>query len=132
MGHQHRRRRQALNRLDPQPVIIATGCDFPDALSAGALAAQLDTLLLLVPADGTLPDPTRLFLEVNRDRFDQVLTIGGASGSRPSASRSRSRSASCSRVTVPSSRQRLKYQYTVCHGGRSCGSCRHAQPVRNT
>jgi hypothetical protein len=28
--------------------------------------------------------------------------------------------------------QRLKYQYTVCHGGKSTGSCRHAHPVRTT
>jgi len=26
----------------------------------------------------------------------------------------------------------LKYQHTVCLGGKSAGSCRHARPVRTT
>ena len=26
----------------------------------------------------------------------------------------------------------LTFHYTVCHGGKSCGSCRHEQPVRST
>jgi len=26
----------------------------------------------------------------------------------------------------------LKYQYTVCHGGKSAGSCRHEHPARTT
>ncbi|GLW25052.1 hypothetical protein Mame01_50940 [Microbispora amethystogenes] len=30
------------------------------------------------------------------------------------------------------SSQRTKYQYTVCQGGKSTGSCRQAQPVRTT
>ena len=29
---------------------------------------------------------------------------------------------------MPSSRHRLKYQNTVAHGGKSCGSCRHEHP----
>ena len=28
--------------------------------------------------------------------------------------------------------QRLNYQYPVCQGGKSTGSCRHAHPVRTT
>ena len=36
------------------------------------------------------------------------------------------------RSVTPSSFQVLKYQYTVSHGGKSCGSCRHEQPVRFT
>jgi hypothetical protein len=34
-------------------------------------------------------------------------------------------------VTLPCS-HRLKYQYTVCQGGKSAGSCRHAHPVHTT
>ena len=34
------------------------------------------------------------------------------------------------RSVRPSSVQVLKYQYTVSHGGKSCGSWRHEQPVR--
>src|SRR5439155_16456420 len=52
-------------------------------------------------------------------------------GSRPcSLARTRSRSASCRRSSVPSSLQARKYQYTVCHGGKSFASIRHEHPAR--
>src|SRR5664279_645555 len=41
-----------------------------------------------------------------------------------------SRSAWCRRSSVPSVRQRVKYQYTVCQGGKALGSIRHAPPAR--
>jgi len=53
-----------------------------------------------------------------------------AIGSRPAASLVAARSASWMRSVVPSAFHRLKYQYTVSQGGKSCGSCRHEQPVR--
>ena len=53
-----------------------------------------------------------------------------AIGSRPAASRTAARNASWMRSVRPSSVQVLKYQYTVSHGGKSCGSWRHEQPVR--
>ena len=52
-----------------------------------------------------------------------------AIGSRPAASRTAARNASWMRSVRPSSVQVLKYQYTVSHGGKSCGSWRHEQPV---
>jgi len=55
-----------------------------------------------------------------------------AIGSRPVPSRTAARSASWMRSVIPSRFHRAKYQYTVSHGGKSCGSCRHEQPVRLT
>jgi hypothetical protein len=34
--------------------------------------------------------------------------------------------------TVPSSCHQVKYQYTVGHGAKSFGDCRHEHPVRTT
>ena len=48
----------------PQTVFIATGVNFPDALSAGPAAAKHDAPLLLVKGtDGSLDDPTTALLE---------------------------------------------------------------------
>ena len=33
---------------------------------------------------------------------------------------------------LPSFRHRLKYPYTVCQAGKSCGNIRHAHPLRST
>lgn len=61
-------------------------------------------------------------------------SISPALGSalRPSASRTVPRKVSWMRSTVPSSCHQVKYQYTVGHGAKSFGNCRHAQPVRTT
>jgi hypothetical protein len=59
-------------------------------------------------------------------------TAALGSGWRPSATRTRRRSASLIRAQVPSSRQRLKYQYAVRQLGKPSGRYRHWQPVRNT
>ena len=66
--------------------------------------------------------------------FTDWLSIIAAVGIAllPSLSRTFGRNASCTRSHVPSSEKRLKYLYTVCHGGRSCGSIRQAHPVRST
>ena len=50
-------------------------------------------------------------------------------GGRPASSRQSSRSAAWAFSRVPSSRQARKFPYTVCHGGKSCGSGRHAAPA---
>ena len=61
---------------------------------------------------------------------ESTIPAEGSGLRRSSLTRTRSRSASCSRSSVPSSPQARKYQYTVCHGGKSFGSIRHEQPVR--
>ena len=50
----------------------------------------------------------------------------------PALGRAWSRNRSPIHSHKPSLVQRRKYPYTVSHGGRSCGSSRHAQPVRST
>ena len=59
-----------------------------------------------------------------------LLLQAGLSRRTALASRTAARSASWIRTVTPSSFQVLKYQYTVSHGGKSCGSWRHEQPVR--
>lgn len=53
-------------------------------------------------------------------------------GSRPSWIRSCSRTTGRIFSVTLSCSHRLKYQYTVCQGGKSAGSCRHAHPARTT
>jgi chromosome partitioning protein len=54
------------------------------------------------------------------------------SPSRPCARRTCSRSSSRIRSVTPRTSHRVKCQYTVSHGGKSTGNCRHEQPVRTT
>ena len=61
---------------------------------------------------------------------ESTIPAEGSGSRRSSLTRTRSRSASCSRSSVPSSHQARKYQYTVCHGGKSLGRIRHEHPVR--
>jgi hypothetical protein len=65
---------------------------------------------------------------------DDCETIRPALGPalRPSVSRTLSRSASSTRSTVSPPSHQVKYQYTVCQGGKSFGSCRQAHRVRTT
>ena len=66
--------------------------------------------------------------------FTDWLSIMAALGVRllPSDCRTLGRSASWTPSHVPSSVHLRKYLYTVCQGGRSCGSIRHGHPVRST
>ena len=59
-----------------------------------------------------------------------TATVGIAS--LPALLRTFGRNSSCTRSQVPSSEKRLKYLYTVCHGGRLCGNIRQEHPVRST
>jgi hypothetical protein len=63
--------------------------------------------------------------------FDNDVAAGltrrrRGSGSRPCAMRALTRSAASSFSVTPAPSQRVRYQYTVCHGGRY----RHGQPER--
>lgn len=59
--------------------------------------------------------------------LSRIAAVG--SGSRPSATRTMRRSLSWTASRTPSSVQRWYHLNTVDHGGRSCGSERHATPV---
>lgn len=85
--------------------------------------APIDLLARVVPARA-LADGVGTI-----DRLGSTIPAD-AIGSRPAASRAASCSASWIRLVVPSAFHRLKYQYTVSQGGKSCGSCRHEHPVR--
>jgi putative cell wall-binding protein len=56
-------------------VFIATGQNFPDALSAGPAAAQEGSPVLLVPGTGPLPQP--VVNELNRVQVSQLVVLGG-------------------------------------------------------
>jgi len=58
--------------------IIATGADFPDALSAGPLAGQRYAPILLTEP-GTLPYATRGFLEMMSEDIHDITFVGGTS-----------------------------------------------------
>lgn len=62
---------------EERPAVFATGADFPDALSAGALAAQVGGPLVLTPAD----EPGQALHELLRPRsavWTDSLVVGGS------------------------------------------------------
>ncbi|MBW3664599.1 MAG: cell wall-binding repeat-containing protein [Actinobacteria bacterium] len=71
---------EALARHGPGriPVVFATGEDFPDGLTAGALAAQLGGVIVLVPSDhlATAPEVSA-FLRAHRERLGGAVIVGG-------------------------------------------------------
>ena len=68
---------------EPDTVLLATGNDFPDALSAGAAAAAVDGAVLLT-ADDVMPPATQAYLDTLPDAA--VLAVGGqAAAAAPSA-----------------------------------------------
>lgn len=58
------------------PLVVATGESFPDALSAGAVAARAGGPLLLVPGGGPTEDQAR-WLDANSDRLSGIIIVGG-------------------------------------------------------
>lgn len=70
----------ALRRMgpDPRPLVVASGANFPDGLSAAALAAHLDGVLALVPPTdlGGVPE-VQAWVAANAPRFSEVLVVGG-------------------------------------------------------
>lgn len=69
---------EAVRRLPgtADSLIIATGDDYPDALAAGPLAAQLGAPVLLVPAGGITPAAAEV-LRADSGRFQRVEVLGG-------------------------------------------------------
>lgn len=59
------------------PVVFASGQDYPDALSAGALAAEVGGPLVLVPRDD-LTTGLEDFLRAHADRWERGIVVGGA------------------------------------------------------
>ena len=71
------------------------------------------------------------FSVVLTDWLSMIAALVGVH-SLPSARRTSGRRASWTCSQMPSLFHLRKYWYTVCHGGKSCGSIRHGQPVRRT
>jgi putative cell wall-binding protein len=63
---------------DRQPVVFATGANFPDALAAGALAGSLGSPLVLVPSEA-LADSVDGFLRQHQQRWESGVIVGGSS-----------------------------------------------------
>ncbi len=62
----------------PRPLVLATGTAFADGLAAGALAARLDAVLLLVPpGDPAARADLRAWLAVNGPRVERLVVVGG-------------------------------------------------------
>jgi gamma-glutamyltranspeptidase/glutathione hydrolase len=70
---------EALSRFtaDTVPVVLATGEDFPDALSAAALAARLGGLLVIVPSTPLAAAAVARLLVLGGPRFDEGWVVGG-------------------------------------------------------
>ncbi|NUR27427.1 MAG: cell wall-binding repeat-containing protein [Catenulispora sp.] len=67
---------------DPTHILVATGLDFPDALSAGAAAGALGNGVVVLSNGDVLPDATRAFLADPTGTGAQVEvdTVGGQAG----------------------------------------------------
>lgn len=64
--------------LDPSTVWLATGTNWPDALSSGPVVGALgQTFLLVDPKDLDASIPTREVLAARRDEIRQVRILGG-------------------------------------------------------
>ncbi|HUG83397.1 MAG TPA: septal ring lytic transglycosylase RlpA family protein [Euzebya sp.] len=70
---------EALSRFgaDSLPAVFASGNAFPDALSAGSLAASLGAPLMLVPPSSELPGVTEAFLRSHEARLSTGVMVGG-------------------------------------------------------
>lgn len=68
---------------DPQSVLLASGTDFPDALSAGAAAAAIGGAVLLT-VDDQLPAPTRAYLNAHPG-LERIAVGGPAAAADPGA-----------------------------------------------
>lgn len=65
---------------DADTVFVAKGTDYPDALSASAVAAHLDAPLLLTPSDRLLPTVAARIQELAPSR---VIIVGGPASVQP-------------------------------------------------
>lgn len=70
------------NAVDPNPtdVIVATGMNYPDALSAGAVAASYDGTVVVLSDDGIMPDVTNQYIadRVNSGNLRYLGAVGGS------------------------------------------------------
>jgi putative cell wall-binding protein len=67
--------------MNPARPWLATGTNFPDALTAGSTVASTGgTLLLVDPTDLANSPPTRQRLQAQQGSLDQVRILGGAQG----------------------------------------------------
>lgn len=65
-------------RTGPVPLIVASGENFPDALSAGALAARAGAVLMLMPSQSLAAGhPSHDFVTQNNDRLSDGIVVGG-------------------------------------------------------
>lgn len=62
-------------------VYVATGTNYPDALSAAPAAAQAGAPLLLVPSDSSFPASVRA--EIQRLQPDEIVVVGGPASVTP-------------------------------------------------
>ncbi len=68
----------------PNPVttvFVATGTNYPDALSAAPAAAKAGAPLLLVPSDSTIPASVRA--EIQRLQPSEIVVVGGPASVKP-------------------------------------------------
>lgn len=70
------------NAVDPNAtqVLVATGTNFPDALSAGAAAGSFDSMVVVLTNGNSLPASTDAYLEAkaNNGQLRYAAAIGGA------------------------------------------------------
>ncbi len=66
------------------PLVVATGQDFADALSAGAVAARSNAPLLLIPTEGPTDDQAR-WISTHHERLTGAWIVGGTSAVSPAA-----------------------------------------------
>lgn len=66
------------------PLVVATGQDFADALSAGAVAARSHAPLLLIPTGGPTDDQAR-WISTHREGLTGAWIVGGTSAVSPAA-----------------------------------------------
>lgn len=88
--------------------------------------------MALAPFDTLMPviAPCAPFSVVLTDWLSATSVLGSAA--RPAVWRTWPRNASFNCCQMPCWLSNRKYEYTVCHAGKSCGNIRHEPPVRNT
>ena len=126
---------QSEARKPPFQLVYNQLCSVSVLMSAGP---QQPAATLWYPRRCDACDPSPSYQHHSHEAPFLVLTdwlsMTAALGvhSLPSARRTFGRSASLTPSHVPSFFHLRKYWYTVCHGGKSCGSILQGHPVRRT
>lgn len=79
--------------VEPQKVFLATGMNFPDALSAAGVAARMGAPVLMTQSN-QLNAATQVYLEANRDSIQLIYVIGGTGVINPSVAAAAAEAAS--------------------------------------